>query len=153
MASTYKAIAVRDELASAFSIRIPTLAQVKSFDTNGNPALLVGAASTGNEGFYVKISPVASLGFDVIGNAQTNYSNHVAQIVFEANYAGTTDSVADVQKWASKLPAIALLARLGMRVEVYEETNGTAPVDSSIAAGKLKASFEPSVQFGIIGDM
>lgn len=153
MATTAKAIAFRDEFASEFAVR-STLAQTKSFSaTDSAPLLLVGAASTGSEGFFLKIATYLNPNTDVLGAAQTVFANHVAQIAIEANFAGTTDNVADVQKWGSHLPAIAMLAQRGLRVEVYEETNGTAPSETTITGTKLKATFDPHYQYPLMASM
>jgi hypothetical protein len=152
-ATSHKAVAFRDEFASRFAIR-SSLAQTKGYSaTDQAPTLLVGAAATTEEGFFLKICTIAQPNVDVLGLQQYVYANHRAQIVFEANYAGATDSVADVQKWGSHLPAIAMLGRMGLRVEVYEETNGTVPSESSIVAGKLKATFEPNEQYPMMASM
>jgi hypothetical protein len=145
MATTQKAISISQEFASEFKQR-SSLAQTAGFSaTDGGPTLLVGAATAGAEGFFLKISLFANLNKDALGLTQNTYANHIAQIAYEAN--PSSGSGADVEKWASHLPAIAMLAMRGIRIEVYEETNGTAPSETTIAAAKLKASFEPHVQY------
>lgn len=150
MATAPKAFALIADIASELSLRssVSALAQTQSTDTDGFPTLLVGAASTTAEGFFLKIAPETSLFKDAIGNTQVKYTGLVAQVVFEANYAGSSDGVADVQKWTSKLPIIAMLGAKGLKIEVYESSNGTAPTAAGIAANKLKATFELSAKWG-----
>jgi hypothetical protein len=154
MATTQKAIDFMKDFAAEMKARKSGLAQTPGFSaTDSSPTLLVGAASTGNEGFFLKLATYTSPNKDILGLTQNVYANHIAQIAFEANYASTSDNIADVQQWGSHLPAISILARMGLRVEVYEETNGTAPSETTIAASKLKATFEGHLQYPLIGSM
>jgi hypothetical protein len=146
MASTARAIAWRDDLASELAKRL-SLTVTKSFASDGAPALLVGAAAGGADGFYLKLTPVSTIAKDVLGLSQNVYTPHVAQVAFEADYAGATDSVANVVTQKTQLTILGCLVAKGVKVEWYESATGTAPSESTIVAGNLKASFEIHPQY------
>jgi hypothetical protein len=76
---------------------------------------------------------------------------HVVKVNIEANYAGTTDTVADVNTLAELTLLIGTLVSKGARVEVYQSSNGTAPNATDINdSTKLVAVYEPNVQFPML---
>ena len=91
--STYKAQAIAEDLKAAIAVRLPSLAQVASNDSEGNPCVLVGAAATTNPGAFIRIKPVGSLAYDIIGHDQAVFTPHVAQIAFEANKADGAEAL------------------------------------------------------------
>ena len=145
--STYKAQAIAEDLKAAIAVRLPSLAQVASNDSEGNPCVLVGAAAAASPGAFIRIKPVDSLVYDIIGHDQAVFTPHIAQIAFEANYAATDDNVADVNGWDTILPLIGELTMRGLKVEVYASNSGTAPSVDTLVTAKLKASFEPHPQY------
>lgn len=153
MATTQKAIDLLKDVAAELKLRRPALAQVLGFDADGNPTLREGGGSAGNDGFFLRIKPVDTIQKDVLGLTQQVFTPHVAQLAFEANFAGTTDNVADVQVWATKLAVLGALIARGVKVEVYESANGTFPVVGSLVAANLKASFEISEKYRMLASI
>jgi hypothetical protein len=144
MATTSKAIAFRDDLASELKIRLAALAQAKTGDAD----LTIGAGTAGSDSAFIRITPVASLWKDIVGLPQTVFTPHVAQVVFEANPAGGAG--ADVGTWATRLAIIGCLVARGIKVEVYFSAN-TAAVSAAAITGAPSASFEAQVQYGFMG--
>jgi hypothetical protein len=152
MATTKKALALADELASELKQRQTALAVAQSFDTDGNPLIQVGAGTAGAKGGLVKIKPIDwPLAKDILGLQAEVYTPHVIQLGVEANPAGGAG--ADVNDRVTELLLLATLVTRGTRVEVYETASGTAPAanaTNTFAAGNFKAAYDASVQFPMI---
>lgn len=153
MATTQKAINLLEAVASELAFRLPALAQTKGFDgsVDKNPTLLVGAAAAGSAGAFILIKPMDWTSKDVLGNAGQRFAPHVIQVVLEANPAGGAG--ADVNSLAIVSTLIAVLARKGARVEVYQETNGSAVGEADIVASKLVATLDMEVDKGMIANV
>lgn len=141
---SYKAYELAAELQDELAKRLPTLAVVLGQDTNGDPTIAVGAGTPGGKNAFIRVKAIDWPGTDALGLTQTVFTPHVIQIATEANYAGTTDNVADVLTPTELLPLLLTIGARGTAVEWYVETNGTAPVVGSLTSTKLSASFSPT---------
>jgi hypothetical protein len=149
MATTKKALALADDLASELKQRQSALAVTQSFDTDANPLVQVGAGTAGSKGGLIKIKPIdMPWSKDILGNQAEVFTPHVIQLGVEANPAGGAG--ADVNDRVTELLLLATLAARGTRVEVYESANGTAPTAATLVSANLKASFEANVQYPMV---
>lgn len=147
MAGHYKAIALRDELASELAVRLASLAKTKSFGATGEADLLIGAGTAGSDSVFVRFAAVGSIQKDVLGLAQNVFTPTVAQIVVESNPAGGAG--ADVGTWATRLAVLGAVIAKGVRVELYTTANTTAPSASGIT-GAPAATFEIHPQYPLM---
>lgn len=151
MATTKKALAMADELASELKQRQSALAITQSFDTDSNPLIKVGAGTAGAKGGLIKIMPIAvPYAKDILGLAAEVYTPHVVQIGVEANNAA--GAAADVNTWVELMLLIGPVVLRGARVEIYQSANGTAPTAANTVddSTKLVASFDPSAQYPMV---
>lgn len=139
---TSKALSLREELASELLIRLSAITQTKSFGTNGECDLLLGAGTTTTDSVFIRIKAVASIQTDVLGLAQQVYTPHVAQILVELNATGANSP----GTFATRIPVIAALVQRGVRVELYTIANGNS-VSAAGITGTPAAVFENHVQY------
>ncbi len=154
MASTAKAGSTARELVNKWTkylgtgpsatATLPSI--VLTADSSGWPVITLSAdatPATGEKVVVVKIKTVdLAYSQDILGNASIPFSPHRIQICTEANFAGTTDNVADILSPIELLPVIALAAKTGMVLEWHVTANGTVPSSAAIDAGtNLKATF------------
>lgn len=145
MATTQKAIRIAQALQEEIAKRLSTKTVSFGFDTDGHPYVTMndGSAASGEANVYIKVRPfVWGVVTDVLGSAQQVYSPHVIQFCTEANYAATTDNVADNLTRAQLLACLAPCILKGCKLEWYQESYGTAPTSSTIDSSKLVASFD-----------
>lgn len=143
MSTTKKALDIAAELLAELKVRLPALAASQTLDTDSNPVIQFGAATAGSAGFLIKVRPISwPLSQDVLGNASTIFTPHVCQLATEANFAGTTDNVADVNTPAIVLTMISALAARGTKVEWYNSASGTAPTTATLTSGNLKGTWD-----------
>jgi hypothetical protein len=146
--TSYKAQASMRELVDILTKEVAATLPVVtlSADASFNPIATFSADSTpaaGEKVVVIRIQPIgAPYAVDSLGNASPNYSHHVIQICTEANYAATTDNVADILTPVELLPVIAECSRRGSFVEWYVCPNGTVPDSTQFTAAQLKASFK-----------
>ena len=145
MATTKKALAIRDELIDALRKRVSNYGSiVEGFDSSGNPTIALndGTAATTEDNVFIRVTPRDwALTKDILGSAQQVYTPHVIQLAVETSATAT-----GIMDYASVAHAIAILGEVverGCRFEYWEETNGTIPSATTFdTASKLKASYE-----------
>lgn len=147
MANSYKAIALREELASDLAFTLSGLARTKGFDASGNPTLLIGTGAAGSQSAFIRIKQLDSLNQDILGLSQNVFTPHVIQVVLEASTVAncpllTIDNLTVV---------MGELMKRGVRLEVYLSANTNAPEVSDITAGNLKQTFNAHVQYPLAG--
>jgi hypothetical protein len=156
--NSYKAMAIAHDLTDRLKARLnSSLAVVESFDTDGNPLITVGAGVALGANMVIKVRaqdwPLAK---DVLGLSANIYAPHVVQFVTEANYAATSDNVADTLSPAQLLLLMGQIVLMGCAVEWYQTVTGVAPVASAITttvSGNnlgLKGSFAPDERYPLI---
>lgn len=151
MANSYKAIGMARSLNDVLSKRLPTLNVRESFDTDGNPLILVGAGTAGQANAVIKVKAISwPLAKDILGLDSTVYVPHVVQLCTEANFAGTTDNVADTLNPQQLLDILTEVTKLGSKVEWYQTASGTAPTAAGITGSNLKASIDPNLYWPMI---
>ncbi len=150
---SFKAQEIAAELADELAKRL-SLAVTQGTDINGDPTILLGGSTPGAKNVFIRVKAVDnSLAKDALGLAQNVFTPHVIQFATEANYAdelGGADNVADILTPTELLPVIACIAARGCAVEWYTSTYGTAPVVGTLVSANLKASFDPSVYWGVL---
>ena len=151
MPATQKAVALLDAIAEELSKRLSSITpQTKGQDSLLNPQLVVGAGTAGAAGCYLRVIPQPWTANNVLGVASQVFSPHVIQVVFEANNAAGAG--ADVNTLATLSTIIAVCARKGAALEVFEEPNGAAPGEADCVSSKLKVRLDASLDFGMIGN-
>lgn len=149
MATTKKALAMADEIVSELKQRQTALTVTLSFDSDQNPLVKLGTGTAGQKNALIKVMPIDwPLAKDVLGLAEVVFTPHKVLVAFEANNAAGAG--ADVNDWATLLVALGVALSRGARLEVYESANGDSPDADDLIAGNLKASFEPSMQYGML---
>jgi hypothetical protein len=152
---TKKAFALADSLAQELTLRLAPLsvAVVVDTDTDLLPLVKVGPQTAGSQSALIKIVPQDfPLAKDILGLQATIFTPHKAQIVLEANQAGTADNIADFVSWPVKLPVLAAVVGLNTRVELYESATGNAVGPEDIISGNLKASFDHDPRYGMLSN-
>ena len=142
---TAKSLALLNELASELAVRIPTIAQVKSFGAASEARLALGAGTSDSDSVNVQIGAVDSIMKDVLGLSQNVFTPHVAKVGIEAASTGAT--------WATRLAVVGCLVAKGVRVELYERTHGTGPAFADMTTGNLKAVFEVHPQYPLMASI
>ncbi len=152
MAGTFKATAMRDELASELAIRLPTKVQLKAFGAAGEADLTIGdtsAFAAGEDAVFIRFTGVTSLQKDVLGLAQNVFTPHIAQVVVEGNPVGGAG--ADVGTWATRLTVLGCLVAKGIKVELYVRANTNAVGSAGITG--TPASFEIHPQYPMMASI
>lgn len=153
-----KALDIAAQLAESLALRCSAaglgtaLAVSTNFDSSGNPTILVGAASAGNAGAFIRVMNYPSPNsYDIIGNVAPVYTPHVIQVATEANPAGGAG--ADVNSLA-QLGAVMLQCEvMGCRLELWQSANGTVPsVTTFGTASNLKLVFEANMYYPVVSD-
>jgi len=144
MSSTAKADIIANVLKEEIALRLPLLTIALAYDSDSAPYLRVGSASPGDAGALIKVMPVAwPLAKDVLGNASALvYGPHVIQFGTEANFAGTTDNVADTNTTHQLMQLLGPCIASGCKVEWYESAYGDTPDLADLVASNLKSTFQ-----------
>lgn len=148
--STYKSTAIMRELVDVLTKELASLASpitfvANTFDANSNPVVTFSQHATpvaGERNVVIRVQPIAVLATDSLGNAANNYQGHIIQICTEANYAGTTDNVADILTPAQLTPVLVECGRRGSFVEWYVSANGTVPSTAQMTAGNKQGDWK-----------
>lgn len=146
MANSFKALEIARQLQSKLFQRLGSSVHDMSFDTDGNPLILIddGSPAAGEKNWVIKVRPIDwPLAKDVLGNSALMFTPHVVQFVTEANPTGGAG--ADVLAPADMLPVMGEILLVGAQVEWYQSANGVAPTAAAIISGNLKASFYPDI--------
>lgn len=145
MATTTKALAIARELIDLWTKELSSsfASIVQSFDSSGNPVITLsdGGPTTGEKVAIVRISPISWTATDILGNASPMYTPHVIDLCTEANYAATTDGVADILTPTELLPLLGEIVKRGTQVRWYVSANGTVPATTQMTSGNLSASY------------
>ena len=151
MAGTFKATAMRDELASELAIRLPSHLQLKAFGAAGEADLTIYTSSgaAGEDAAFIRFTGVTSLQKDVLGLAQNVFTPHIAQVVIEGNPVGGAG--ADVGTWATRLTVLGCLVAKGIKVELYVRANTNAVGSAGITG--TPASFEIHPQYPMMASI
>ncbi len=141
----YKAVEFRDELASRLNVRLQgALTLTKSFGSNGEAQLSVGALTSDSDSILVQIAAVAAPHpTDVLGLTQQTWAPLVANVVLEASSTSRT--------WGTVLAVMVELMAGGFQVKLYERTHGTGPAFTDISAGNLKTTVDVNPYFPLMG--
>lgn len=147
MANSYKAIALREELAADLGFTLSGLARTKGFDASQNPTLQVGTGAIGSQSAFIRIKQLDSLNQDILGLSQNVFTPHVIQLVLE------TSAVANVPLMTIDNLTVLMgeVLKRGVRLEVYLSANGNAADVADIVAGNLKQTFNAHVQYPLAG--
>lgn len=151
MSSTsYKAKQIADELAADYRVTLSSLTLVQSFDSSGNPTIALGAGVAGGANAFIVVKPIDwALAKDIFGNSALQFSPHVIQLCTEANYAATTDNVADTLTAAQIAHLVFPIARVATQFEWYQTATGTAPTVSGITAANLKVTKDNDLYWNV----
>lgn len=150
---TFKATMLAQRLAESLKIRMTGLAFVESVGTNGDPIISIGPGTTRGANAVIRIVPEPTpTAKDIFGNASPNPATpHIVQLATEANFAGTTDNIADNLTRQQLGNILCDVFGTGCYVEWYEEADGTVPSETTFAANKLKASIAQNLWQQLMG--
>lgn len=148
---SFKAREIAAELADELKIRMSALALSQTNDANGDPVITLGAGVALGRNAVIRVKAIEwALAKDSLGLPATIYTPHVIQIASEANYAATSDNVADTLTTADLLALLATCSKRGTRVEWWQEATGTPPAVTTFdTASKLKATYEAELYWGM----
>ena len=165
-APSYKASSLLDEIAASLAIRLLPFGatvglQTRSLDDAGNPCLLVGAASAGAEGCFIRLVSQPGLNCDILGLGQAVWAPLVGQIGFETEPCTVSELVTEAPLMNLKAFVVQVVSELvvrGLKVEVYEDAAGTAPCIATVggdigtgAGGTLITTFDSSPLYPLAG--
>jgi len=144
-----KSIAQAAEIRTDLARRFPTVGPV-SFDVNGQPYFVVGAATAGSQSAIVKVQDFLPLGTNALNFAHQAYGNPVSVQVLEetSTIAGTPLLTA-----VNQLALLSTVAFRGARVELYMTANTVAVTVGAIVAGNLVATWDPDQKFKLTSSM
>lgn len=129
---------IRDALAKRFS----TISAL-SFDSDGEPYLLIGAGTAGSQSAIVKVKGLAPLGTDALGLSPRSYSPCIVQVVLETSTIANVALMTEI----NELALLGELAHRGAQIQLYMSANANAVDVSDISAGNLKATFDPDLKY------
>lgn len=156
MGTTTFAVTTARFLANSLSKRVKTTLPivVETNDTDGNPVITLSAdvdPATGEKVIVLRLKPVSwPTAINVLGGTPDIYGPHVIQICTEANYAGATDSVADILTPAELLPVLGDVITKGITVEWFVSANGTVPATTQMTDANLKATYSADLYNGML---
>ncbi len=148
--ATQAAVNIIAAINEELGFRLPLLVRTLGQDTDLNPTLLVGDGLTGSDGCFIRCISQVWTAKNVFGSAADIFAPHVLQVVFEANTVAGVG--ADFVLLATIVQVVAMLAKKGCRVEVYQETTGSGISVADFVASKLKATIDADLS-GIIGNI
>lgn len=149
MATTEKARMIALRLADELKLRVfPALAFAETTGTAGDPVINIGTGADRSASATIRVVPFpAPLAKDILGLTSPQVALHVVQLATEANFAGTTDNIADNLTRQQLMNILGPCVGTGCKVEWYEEADGTGPSETTIDPTKLKAEFTPNPYF------
>ena len=160
MAVSFKSVVLRDQLAAALLVRC-SLGQVKAFDAAlvhpGAPILrlgTLGVPATTEQCCTIRVIsvPAVAPATDILGLAQDVWTPHIVQMSYEVSAAQANASYLTTANWTI---IVGEMLKLGCRVEIWERTNGTAPLeanmDSPYTNSTLKLVFDPDMYQPLMG--
>lgn len=150
MPATQKAVNLIEAVAEELQRRLPAIALTKGQDTALNPQIVLGTGAAGAVGCYIRCISQPWTAKNVLGMAADVFAPHVMQVVFEAN--NTAGVGADVNTLATVSTVLAVLARKGTALEVYQETSGAAPGEADIVPAKLSVRLDMLLEAGMIAN-
>ncbi len=136
-------VAARDA-AEAFRLQLSSLTTVETTDASGYPVVTVGSVAIDGGGAFISFVPEATLQTDSLGNAQRVYAPHKIRVAIESS---ASTGVPDYDMTAAILLRIfQILFKVGAKVELWLETDGTAPTITTFdTASKLMATYNSDV--------
>lgn len=164
-APTYKSVAIIAELKADLDLRSGMTLQAGSilgFDSNGNPTLQLGDATSEHQNASIRCLPIGTWGKDIVGNTQNVYANHIIQVSAEKDVTTNSAAVETVLSAANLMGVLAECLRWGARVELYSTAaNGTvtagdttgANAFANFSSANLLMAWEPHVQYPLVGSM
>lgn len=150
MSINAKAMELSASLANELDRRTALTVTESISATTDFPLIRVGSASAGNEGALIRCRPQEfGVAVNIIGDANRVYAPTMIQVCFEqsatANVALTTlDDLAVI---------VALCAKRGARLEIYQSTNGDNPDEDDFVASKLVKTIDASDIYGMVGNV
>jgi hypothetical protein len=134
----------------------PSLAGLAFTETTGtanDPIISIGPGTTRGKNVVIRLTELTNpTATDSLNLTAGKYGPHVAQLATEANFAGTTDNIADNIPRQMLLDVLGEVIKRGSRVEWWEEADGTAPSETTYnTASKLKASWAFSSYWPLAG--
>ena len=155
MASSYKVVALANELFSKLTKRLPALAATssQSFDTNGNPTIVIastGTPATTQKNAFIRLQPQAQpTALTSIGTTPDLFVPSVVQIATEAP-SGGAGHTSDYFSPADLINLYGPLFGMSTRLELYQSANGTVPVVGTLIASNLQVGYEALLYWGML---
>jgi len=154
MASSYKAVAIANELFNELTTRLPVLAPFcsQAFDTNGNPTIVVastGTPATTQENVFIRVQPQAVLNLTSIGTTPDTFVPTVIQFATEAPTGGA-NHMSDYIPPTDFIQIMGSILKKGTRVEWYQSSNTVVPVVGTLVAAKLTTAWEAALYWGLL---
>jgi len=152
MGSSYKAVAIANELFNELTKRLPVLAPFssQSFDTNGNPTIVIASTSspaTTQKNIFVQIAPESTINLTSIGTTPDVFVPTVINFATEAP-AGGAGHMSDYLSPSDLANFFVAVFGRGTRVAWYQSANTVVPVVGTIIASNLQVSVDASLYWG-----
>jgi hypothetical protein len=152
MASSYKAVAMANELFNELTTRLPVLAPFcsQSVDTNGNPLIKIastGTPATTQENVFIRVQPQTTPFLTSIGTTPDTFSPTVIQFATEAPAAGS-NHMSDYIPPTDFIQIFGSLFARGTRLEWYQSANTVVPVVGTLISTNLTTAWEAALYWG-----
>jgi hypothetical protein len=152
--ASFKSFEMARELGDRYrkSAALAAVTMVEGIGTNGDPTILFGTGVSRGPNAFIRIAEITNpTAKDSLGLTAGAYTPHVVQLATEANFAGTTDNIADNITTVRLLDLLGELFMTGCQIEWYQEADGTTPTETTITASKLKGTFNPHRYWPLMG--
>jgi len=152
--ASFKATALARALADRLrlSIALVGVTMVEGSGTSNDPTITLGTGVSRGPNAFIRITDMTNpTAKDSLGNTQTNFTPCLVQLATEANFAGTTDNIADNLTTARLMDILGEVLAVGAYTEWYQEADGTTPTETTITASKLKQSFPQDRRWPLAG--
>lgn len=144
-----KSISQCNEIRTDLARRFPTVGPL-SYDVNGQPYFVIGAATAGSQSAIVRVTDFLPLGTNAINQAQQAYGNPaVLQLLEETSTIAGTPLLTAV----NQLALMSTVAFRGIRVELYMTANTVPVTIGAIVAGNLVSTWDPDQKYKMLQSM
>lgn len=138
-----------ERLAAMLSATLPV--QTDAVDTDYNPYSTLSAdatPATTEKVIVIRTRVQPNIELDIFGNAAQNFGPHFIDICVEANYASTSDNIADYLTTLEKATVFIEAAKMGCDINIYETANGTVPSLAALSSTNFKGTIRNNRPWG-----
>lgn len=153
MSSVKKSESLVRNLKERLKLRLPsTYSILDSNDVKGfRLQVNDGSWATTEYAFALRVLGIESQFTDVIGNQQKAYAPSKCQLIIEAGAVGVGLSALKIAELISEI------SRMGLRIDLYQNTTTNQPLasqfaaDGSVSSSTLQGSIDPDLKWPLSG--